>query len=89
MEYVIYREDEMGEEHEYVLEVDYHYYKGCKGHCDKYGVPEEPDDDQEIEIQSVTHNGVDFELTDKENNRLMEACWENLEEKAYNDWDED
>jgi len=33
--------------------VEYSAYKGCRGHCDKYGAPEEPDDPPSLEINHV------------------------------------
>lgn len=39
------------------------YYRECRGHRDRYGCPEEPDEPAEVEIESVT---LDIELTEAE-----------------------
>lgn len=48
------------------VEVEFTYHKGSKGHCDKYGAPEEPDEDPEMEFITATTNGVEIALTDDE-----------------------
>jgi len=90
MKYTLYREDENGIEQEYNLEVEYKAYAGCRGRRDKYGVQEEPDDDPELEILSVTNNNVDFELTDAEQDKVEEACWDDANaDVGYGDYDDD
>lgn len=43
------------------LEVDFFYYPACRGHRDKYGAPEEPDEDASIELDTVkTESGDDI-----------------------------
>ena len=60
-----------GEEIE--VEIEATYYRGSRGHCDKYGAPEEPDDPPEIGIGTVTGpDGKEVELTDAE---LSRAEW--------------
>lgn len=67
------------------LTVEYAYWPATKGHCDRYGVPEEPDDDEEIEITSVKDdNGNEVELPDEVISQLMDDCLADVERAAEN-----
>lgn len=66
---------------EYNIEIDYSYIPGSHGHCDKYGAPEEPDIDPEIEINHITNkdNGeqIDFEdLPQNFQDIIIERCFD-------------
>jgi hypothetical protein len=68
------------------VEVEYTFSKGCRGARDSLGgkagagPPLEPDEPDEVEIDSVTdENGTDVELTDEEITALEEKCLENYE----------
>jgi SH3-like domain-containing protein len=57
--------------------VKYVYSPAYRGARSSLGVPEEPDEEECIEICSVTDsNGDDVELLDSENNALEEKCME-------------
>ena len=43
-----------------LVSVDYSYIGGMRGSRDRYGIPEEPDDDPYCEIESVTLGGVEL-----------------------------
>lgn len=67
------------DDQEIAVEVEYTYSRGSRGHCDRYGAPEEPDDDPEVEVQSVTGpDGKEMVLTPDEEKKIEEACWEDL-----------
>lgn len=38
---------------EFAVVIEFDYHAGCRGHRDKYGAPEEPDEDAWVEITSV------------------------------------
>lgn len=64
------------------LEVEYHYSKGMRGSRDRWGVPLEPDDPEEVEIQSVTDaNGNEVELTASEMDRVEQLCFKDRAER--------
>ena len=63
------------------IEVTLEYHRGMKGHRDKYGAPEEPDDPESWEILSTKPQPMlekDFELTKGEeeeaNQQAKEEC---------------
>lgn len=67
--------------------VEYSYHKGCPGRRDSLGgragcgPPLEPDDPEEIEIQSVKGpDGKEVDLTDDELERIEQRCWDALED---------
>ena len=68
------------DEIEITIAIEYACYKGCCGHCDKYGAPEEPDDPDSIEIEKVTDVVADseIELTDNECKDIEEKIWDEL-----------
>ena len=53
-----------------------------------YGPPEHcyPAEGGEVEIQSVTHNGSEYPLTDKQEDALITICEERLEQDAADAW---
>jgi hypothetical protein len=63
--------------HDVTLEVEFCFYPWCKGHCDKYGAPEEPDTEAEIEIQQVVGGGWDITglLSDEDFGEIEELIW--------------
>ena len=60
---------------EHEVESEFQYHKGCAGHCDKYGAPEEPDEDPEMEHIQTTMDSVEIELTPKELEIAEELAW--------------
>lgn len=67
------------DDHETELDITGHYYPGMPGSRDRYGVPLEPDDPDEMEIQSATNgDGAEVELTESEHERAIAKLWENL-----------
>lgn len=70
------------------LEVEYRYSKGMRGSRDRWGVPLEPDDPEEVEIQSVQDaNGKEVDLTKDEMDHLEEKCMDDAAERSM-DYDE-
>lgn len=64
------------------VDVEYTYTPGCKGSCNSMGVPEEPDDPEELEIESVIDaQGKDWlkDLTDKQISDLTDECMSDME----------
>lgn len=43
------------------IEVHGTYYPACKGHRDKYGAPEEPDEEASFEVTDVSINNVSMD----------------------------
>ena len=60
-------------------DVEFSHTRGLRGTRDRYGAPEEPDDEEEIEITSVrdSSSGLDVEpLLSKRDMDLLEYhCW--------------
>jgi hypothetical protein len=65
----LYVEDNQGNEIEMILKVEYSYYGGFRGSL------EEPAEDSEITIQSVTYNGFHFEPTPEQEEKIIQECW--------------
>lgn len=61
------------------LEVEVDYYPGCRGLRDRYGAPQTPDEDAEIEICKVWRDGkeIDFENIEE---ALIELAFDALRE---------
>ena len=61
------------------IEVTLEYHRGMKGHRDKYGAPEEPDDPESWEILSTKPQPLlekDFELTNDEEEKAIQQAKE-------------
>jgi hypothetical protein len=61
------------------VEVTLEYHRGMKGHRDKYGAPEEPDDPESWEILSTKPQPLlekDFELTKGEEEEAIQQAKE-------------
>ena len=43
-----------------MVEVDYSYIGGMRGSRDRYGIAEEPDEDEYCDVESVTLGGVEL-----------------------------
>lgn len=75
------------------LEVTGKMYDAIRGSRDKWGAPEEPDEDAHFEIEMIKVDGVEVEdfdqfLEDLDMSweRFEEICFEKVEE-AWNDYD--
>lgn len=67
------------------LTIEYAYWPATKGHCDRYGVPEEPDDGPEVEITSIKDEaGNEVELPESVIEQLLEDCLVDVERAAEN-----
>jgi len=71
------------------IEVEFDYFPAMRGHRDKYGCPEEPDDPEELEITKVIYVETGFEFQSNEYDRFLEKieekAWEYLENKIQDD----
>lgn len=76
----LYDEDD---DKEFTVTVTYSYYHGCPGGRDKYGAPEEPDDDPELEILACLHEEDECEcyddLTTDQKKEIEEAIYKDME----------
>ena len=79
----LYREPEVE------VTVEYCFHGGCRGArdslCGKRGAgpPLEPDEPDEIEIESITDDtGKEMECTEVELVQIEEAAWQDLAEKS-------
>ena len=69
------------------LDVTYSASKGGPGRRDSLmgkanaGPPLEPDEPPSIEIESITCNGVDFEPTKEQREKIEQDCWEDLRDR--------
>lgn len=71
------------DEQEISVTVEFSYSSGCRGARDRYGAPLEPDDDAEIEIQSVKdEHGKEVELTTAEEKRIESLCWDDVADRV-------
>ncbi len=66
------------------IEVDFIYHSICRGHRDKYGVPEEPDTPAEIEITAARRvdNKQEIELTTREEDFIRPSLWDYVSDQA-------
>ena len=64
------------------MEVEYEYIKACRGARDSYGVPLEPDEPEDIEIETVSIGGEDVTAMLKEEvfAEIVDAITKELEE---------
>ena len=68
-------------------EIEYTYYKGCKGARDgRFGPPLEPDEPPEVEIFSVKHAGIEM-IEYVSENQLEEISNDLLDEIQSDDRD--
>ena len=68
------------------LVVSYTFHRGLRGSRDRFGVPEEPDDPDEIEIVTVSlPDGTELEPAPKIHKSLEEKCWDDLGGRAAAD----
>lgn len=76
-------------ETEVEIVIEYTCYAAHRGHCDKYGAPEEPDEDAHVEIDSIIDKatGNEIEVTDNEMDKLLQEV-ERYEEGQRSDYDE-
>ena len=59
------------------ITVTWTYYPGSRGHHDKYGAPEEPDEPPSIELVEVKDDrGGDVELTPEQEKRIENELWD-------------
>ena len=65
-----------------MVEVDYSYIGGMRGSRDRYGIPEEPDEEPYCELESVTLGGVELVdvLPECILNDLASECLEKAQE---------
>jgi hypothetical protein len=73
---------------EITVTVDYSFSRARRGARDSLcgvrgaGPPLEPDEDEEIEIQSVTdENGKEVELTADETDKIEQQCWDDIADR--------
>jgi hypothetical protein len=71
------------------LDVEYTYVPESRGHRDRYGAPEEPDEPAHVEINSVKYNGHEIHdiLSDDDIETLTEKINSELED-AHNDYED-
>ena len=66
---------ECDDEDDKELIVDFNYYKRFKGFKNNLGVPELPDEPEEIEINSIKNsNNDDVELTEDQMDKIISHC---------------
>ena len=83
-----YWEDADDKEHQ--IQVEFTVWHGCRGARDSLGgvrgagPPLEPDEDPEIEITAITlvATGTEIEVSEKDTDRIVEECWQYLEEMS-------
>jgi hypothetical protein len=69
---------------EIILDIEFTQQKASRGHRDKYGAPEEPDEPECVEIESVKDPaGKEVELTKFEQARVEEKCFERIEASKF------
>ena len=70
-----------GEMEEVKVEVTYTYTPASRGYRNSLGVPEEPDEDEDLDIETVIdENGNDrlSELTDSQVKELIDECMSDM-----------
>ena len=72
------------------MEVEYEYTKACRGARDSYGVPLEPDEPEDIEIETVSIGGEDVTAMLKKEvfAEIVDAITKELEEYNKDDFRE-
>jgi hypothetical protein len=67
-------------EREIEVEVELNYIPGSRGHRDRYGCPEEPDEPPTFEIVDVSDkDGNDYDLSDTEYEEVIDKAMETYE----------
>ena len=68
------------------IEVEFRYHKASRGHRDKYGAPEEPDEDASLEFVKATWGEKEIPLPFELNRDQLEIAerqaWDEIEEQA-------
>lgn len=72
------------------VEVEFSYYPACRGQRDRYGVPLEPDEPEDIEIEIVSIGGEDVTAMLKKEvfAEITDAITKELEEYNKDDFRE-
>lgn len=66
------------------LEVEYDYYKGCRGQREQgTGIQLTPDEDPEIEINAVSVAGVEVTDLISDFGYIEEAIWDSMKEDSF------
>ena len=73
-------------EQEIDIEVEINVTPASRGHCDRYGCPEEPDTPAELEIVKVT---PDIELENAEIDAIEQKAWQQIADEAQSYSEED
>lgn len=76
---------------EFDIEVNYHVNAPTRGHCDKYGAPEEPDDPGGVEIDTiflVLDDGKRIDITESMCDGAIEEITQTIEDELSNQCDE-
>lgn len=72
------------------MEVEYEYIRACRGARDSYGVPLEPDEPEDVEIETVSIGGEDVTAILKEEifAEIVDAITDELREYNKDDFRE-
>lgn len=72
------------------MEVEYEYTRACRGARDSYGVPLEPEEPEDVEIETVSIGGEDVTaiLRDEVFPEIVDAITKELEEYNKDDFRE-
>ena len=81
---------EDADDKEHAIRVEFTHWAGCRGARDSLcgvrgaGPPLEPDEDPEVEITSITLDatGKEIEVSDKDQDRIEEECWDYVREMS-------
>ena len=81
----------MRDDNEFDIVVELGYEKATRGHRDRYGAPEEPDEPENVYVERAytKDTGVGVELTGKEEERAIELGFAELESNRQDDFDGD
>lgn len=64
------------------VEIELCYFPASRGHRDKYGAPEEPDEPASFEVETVEDaHGNPYDLSDAEYDEVIDKAWEIHNEK--------
>ena len=67
------------------IEVAFTAHKASRGHRDRYGAPEEPDEDAYVEVDEVTYNGQPLSLAKED----LEKVQREVDDYDPEDWDKE